>query len=158
MPQAAAPTVESALAPDHIDATLNYIIDDGSEVFTIVAGPGGTDTRSGGTADPRRVTIHNGRPHAKDFVLERHGFRFVCHDTKVEDFYDEDQIRRVYYPEMEALIKSESGAKRVVVFRPHATDRRRRNTRVEEDPRGRPPCSQRLHGMVGPPARARYSP
>ena len=65
MPQAAAPTVESALAPDHIDATLNYIIDDGSEVFTIVAGPGGTDTRSGGTADPRRVTIHNGRPHAR---------------------------------------------------------------------------------------------
>ena len=116
MPQAAAPTVETALAPDHIDATLNDIIDDGSEVFTIVAGPGGTDTRSGGTADPRRVTIHNGRPHAKDFVLERHGFRFVCHDTKVEDFYDEDQIRRVYYPEMEALIKSESGAKRVVVF------------------------------------------
>ena len=86
MPQAAAPTVKSALAPDHIDATLNYIIDDGSEVFTIVAGPGGTDTRSAGTADPRRVTIHNGRPHAKDFVLERHGFRFVCHDTKVEDF------------------------------------------------------------------------
>ena len=26
------------------------------------------------------------------------------------------KIRRVYYPEMEALIKSESGAKRVVVF------------------------------------------
>ena len=40
MPQAAAPTAESALAPDHIDATLNYIIDDGSKVFTIVASPG----------------------------------------------------------------------------------------------------------------------
>ena len=61
MPQAAAPTAESALAPDHIDATLNYIIDDGSKVFTIVASPGGTDTRSGGTADPHRVTMHNGR-------------------------------------------------------------------------------------------------
>src|SRR5262249_38167573 len=46
MPQAAAPTAESALAPDHIDATLNYIIDDGGKVFTIVASPGGTDTRS----------------------------------------------------------------------------------------------------------------
>ena len=65
MPQAAAPTAESALAPDHIDATLNYIIDDGSKVFTIVASPGGTDTRSAGTADPRRVTIHNGRPMRK---------------------------------------------------------------------------------------------
>jgi hypothetical protein len=116
MPQPTAPTAESALAPDYIEATLNYIVDDGSKVFTVVASPGGTDTRSGGTADPRRVTIHNGRPHAENFVLERHGFRFVCHDTKVEDFYAEDQIRRVYYPEMEALIKSESGAKRVVVF------------------------------------------
>jgi hypothetical protein len=116
MPQAAAPTTESALAPDHIEATLNYIVDEGSQVFTVVASPGGTDTRSGGTADPRRVTVQNGRPRAEDFVLERHGFRFVCHHTKVEDFYDEDQIRQVYYPEIEALIKSESGAKRVVVF------------------------------------------
>ena len=30
MPQAEAPTAESALAPDHIEATLNYIVDDGT--------------------------------------------------------------------------------------------------------------------------------
>jgi hypothetical protein len=113
MPEAQ--TAELELAPDHIEATLNYIVDDGTKVFTIVAGPGGTDTRSGGTPDPRRVTIHNGR-QAKDFVLERNGFRFVRHNTRVDDFYNEDEIRRVYYPEMEALIKAESGAKRVVVF------------------------------------------
>jgi hypothetical protein len=100
MPQAAVESAELDVAPDQIEATLNYIVDDGSKVFTIVAGPGGTDTRSGGTPDPRRVTIRNGRPHAKDFVLERHGFRFVRHDTTVKDFYDEDHIRRVYYPEM----------------------------------------------------------
>jgi hypothetical protein len=104
------------LAPDTIEATLNYIVDDGSKVFTIVASPGGSDTRSGGTPDPRRVTIHNGRRFAKDFTLERNGFRFVPHDTKVADFYDEAEIKRVYYPEMEALIKAQSGAKRVVVF------------------------------------------
>ncbi|HEX2387140.1 MAG TPA: CmcJ/NvfI family oxidoreductase, partial [Candidatus Binatia bacterium] len=40
----------------------------------------------------------------------------VRHDTKVADFFDEDEIRRVYYPEMEALVKAESGASRVVVF------------------------------------------
>ena len=116
MPQAAAESAELELAPDQIEATLNYIVDDGSEVFTIVASPGGSDTRSGGSPDPHRVTIHNGRPHARDFVLERHGFHFVGHDTKVKEFYDEDEIRRVYYPEMEALIKAETGAKRVVVF------------------------------------------
>jgi hypothetical protein len=107
---------ELDVAPDTIEATLNYIVDDGSKVFTITAGPGGSDVRSGGTPDPRTVVMHNGRPHAKDFALERDGFRFVRHDTKVKDFYDEAEIRRVYYPEMEALIKAESGAKRVVVF------------------------------------------
>jgi hypothetical protein len=109
-------TAELEAAPDTIEATLNYIVSDGSKIFTVTAGPGGQDVRSGGTQDPRRVTIHNGRPHAREFILERNGFCFVPHDTKVADFYDEDEIRRVYYPEMEALIKAESGAKRVVVF------------------------------------------
>jgi len=112
MSQAAELDVE----PDTIEATLNYIVDDGSKVFTIVAAPGGSDTRSGGTPDPHRVAIHNGRPLAERFALERNGFRFVRHDTKVKDFYDEDEIARVYYPEMVELIKAESGAKRVVVF------------------------------------------
>jgi hypothetical protein len=111
-----AQTAELDVAPDTIEATLNYIVNDGTKVFTITAGPGGQDTRSGGTPDPRRMVVHNGRPHAKEFALERNGFHFVRHDTKVADFYDEAEIRRVYYPEMEALIKAESGAKRVVVF------------------------------------------
>ena len=50
-----AQTAELDVAPDTIEATLNYIVDDGSKVFTIVAAPGGSDTRSGGTPDPRRV-------------------------------------------------------------------------------------------------------
>jgi hypothetical protein len=107
---------EKDTEPSTMEATLNYIVDDGSKVFTIVAGPGGSDTRSGGTPDPRRVTLHNGRTQGKDFELERNGFRFVRHDTKMADFYDEEEIRRTYYPEMEALIKAQSGAKRVVVF------------------------------------------
>jgi len=109
-------SAQAAQDPATIEATLNYIVDDGSKVFTIVASPGGRDGRYGGTPDPRRVIIHNGRPHADEFALDRHGFRFLRHDTKVKDFYDENEIRQVYYPEMVALIKAESGAKRVVVF------------------------------------------
>ena len=111
-----ADTAELDVAPDTIEATVQYIINDGSKVFTIVASPGSRDTRSGAKPDPRRVTIHNGRPHTSEFELEREGFCFIRHDTKMSDFYDEDEIRRVYYPEMEALIKAESGAKRVHVF------------------------------------------
>ena len=107
---------EVEAAPDTIEATVNYIVDDGTKLFTYTGGPGSTDKRSGGTRDPHQVTLHNGRPHADGFVLERNGFRFVRHDTKMHDFYDEAEIRRVYYPEMQALIKAEIGAKRVVVF------------------------------------------
>jgi hypothetical protein len=116
MAQTMAQTAELDVAPDTIEATLNYIVDDGSKLFTIVATPGGGDTRSGGTPDPRRMVIHNGRPHTNEFALDRNGFRFVRHETKVADFYDENEIKRVYYPEMVELIKAESGAKRVVVF------------------------------------------
>jgi hypothetical protein len=109
--------LEQRSAPETIEATLNYIVDNGEKLFTATGEAGSLDVRSGGGAlDPRRVAIHDGRPHAGDFVLERNGFRFVRHDTKVVDFFDENEVRRVYYPEMEALVKAESGATRVVVF------------------------------------------
>ena len=103
--------------PETIEATLNYFVNTGATPVTVVGAPGATDLRSGGgESDPRQVLLHNGRPYADRFALERDGFRFVHHGTKVTDFYDEDEIRRVYYPEMEALVKAESAAKRVVVF------------------------------------------
>src|SRR5207248_1019462 len=102
--------------PDTIEATLHYVADTGEQIFTQTAAPGGIDLRSGGTQDPRRVSIHNGRLDAERFVLDRTGFRFVRHDTKVRDFFNEAEVRATYYPEMEALVKAESGASRVLVF------------------------------------------
>ena len=84
---------------------------------TVVGAPGGSDQRiGGGTPEPHRVVFRNGRLETDHFALERNGFRFVRHDTKVVDFFDEDEVRRVYYPEMQALVKAESGAARVEVF------------------------------------------
>lgn len=107
---------EQDVAPDVIEASINYLLRDGDSPFTYTGGPGSTELRSGGTLDPHAVQIRNGRLAADRFTLERDGFRFVRHPTKVESFFDEAEVRRVYYPEMEALIKAESGAKRVVVF------------------------------------------
>jgi hypothetical protein len=105
-----ATTVES------IQATVNYIVNNGTKLFTYTGEPGSNDRRNGGETDTRQVVMHNGRPIADQLVLDRDGFRFVPHDTKVKDFFDEDEIRQTYYPEMEELIKAESGASRVVVF------------------------------------------
>src|SRR3954469_18026285 len=102
-------------APDAIEATLDYLLDSGVMPSTTTARAGEKDVRTG-TADPRRLRIGNGRRDADGFELDREGFRFVRHDTKVADFFDAAQVRGVYYPEMEALVRAETGAARVVVF------------------------------------------
>jgi hypothetical protein len=100
-----------------LDATLNYFIDTKTMPVSLVGAPGESDKRvGGGESEPHRVSLRNGRHHTDEFALERNGFRFVPHHSRVADFYDEGEIRRVYYPEMEALIKAEAGVKRVVVF------------------------------------------
>src|ERR1051326_1689319 len=111
-----AQVLEAETAPASVEATLNYIANTGEKIFTQTGGPGSTDVRAGGTPDPRRIVIRNGRLEAQDFARDRHGFRFVPHDTRVGNFFDEAEVRRIYYPEMEALVKAESGASRVLVF------------------------------------------
>jgi hypothetical protein len=106
--------MDTLVEQDTIEATVNYLLDTGVMPSVYSGGPGSTVVRNASTNDPRRVVMHTGR--GKDFVLDRDGFRFRRHDTKVADFFQEDEIRRVYYPEMEALVKGETGCSRVVVF------------------------------------------
>jgi hypothetical protein len=107
-------TAEADTPVRAIEATLEYYLDTGEQPFTYTGGPGSLDVRTGGGRDPRTVTLHNGR--IERFTLERNGFRFVDHETKVVDFFDEAEVRGRYYAEMEALVKAETGASRVVVF------------------------------------------
>jgi hypothetical protein len=109
-------TAEQTTEPETLLVTLNYMSPDGEAPFTYTGGPGSTEVRSGGKLEPHRVVLQNGRLYTRHFALDGAGFRFVPHDTKMADFFDEAEIRRVYYPEMEALVKAESGASRVVVF------------------------------------------
>jgi hypothetical protein len=107
---------EQDLAPDTIEASVNYLLDTGETPYTFTGGPGSTDVRSNQTPDARVVTMHNGRALADRFTLDGDGFRFIRDDTRMHDFFDEAEVRGTYYAEMEALIKAETGAARVVVF------------------------------------------
>jgi hypothetical protein len=107
---------EAETAVGSIEATVNYYLDTGEQPFTYTGGPGALDVRNGGGQNPRQVVLRDGRTEAKDFTLDRNGFRFVTHDTQVSDFFDPAEIAATYYPEMVALVKAQSGARRVVVF------------------------------------------
>jgi hypothetical protein len=62
------------------------------------------------------VTIADMRPFADVLSLDREGFELHHHETAVGDLYDDDAIHDVYYPEAEALLRSLTGASRVVIF------------------------------------------
>lgn len=101
---------------DSIKAFLNYLVDTGEKPVTHTTKPGTTPEQRTGKYEQRTVTIQDGRPLIDQFSLEREGFVFVNHETKVKDFYNEEEVRSVYYPEMEQLVKDLSGASRVLIF------------------------------------------
>ncbi len=62
------------------------------------------------------VAISDMREIAETLSVDHEGFDLLNHRTAVEDLYDDDAIRQVYYPEIEALLRRRFGAGRVVVF------------------------------------------
>ncbi len=72
------------------------------------------------------IAVESLRPFAQEMSLERDGVVLLEQPTLVRDLYDEEAVTRTYYPETEALVKAQTGARRVVIF-----DHTRR---VEGDP------------------------
>ena len=102
--------------PDFVEAELNYIVDDGQPSIRYIDWPEEEHKAHLPTYEPHRMRIYNGRTADEPFELQKQGFILVMSPTAVKDFYDEDEVRSVYYPEVESLIRAESGAARVVVF------------------------------------------
>ena len=107
---------ETALESGAIMAGLTYAVDTGEKPVNETFGPNNIRRRSTGAHEQRLVRIRDGRPLAGEFCLDRNGFEFVAHPTRVLDFFDPEELKTVYYPEVEALVKAVSGASRVVVF------------------------------------------
>jgi hypothetical protein len=66
--------------------------------------------------EPHRLAVRDMRPALASFSLDRHGFAVVQKPSAVRNFADDDEIRRVYYPETEAILKQVTGADRVFIF------------------------------------------
>ena len=99
-----------------VEAGLNYLIRTGEKPVNETGGPDGLMRKTTGTFARHVVAIRNGRPARGSFSLDTSGFAFVDHPTKVRNFFDGDELRSLYYPEMEQLIAEQSGASRVFVF------------------------------------------
>ena len=62
------------------------------------------------------IEVRNGRCCDEEVSLDTTGFELVKHRTAVTDFESDEQIERIYKPEVIALVKSLTGCRRVVLF------------------------------------------
>jgi hypothetical protein len=103
-------------AVDTVAADLHYITPTGERPRTYTFEPPPGVPRSTAVYAPHRMEIRNFRPFAGDVSLDVEGFALVHHRSAMKDFYDEAEIRAVYYPEAEQLLGRLTGGGRVLVF------------------------------------------
>src|SRR5229473_6949028 len=77
--------------------------------------PPGVPARTG-KSEEHWVPIRDARPLVGQLSLDKEGFVLLRHQTAVKNFYDEDEIDSVYYPETERVMAEATGAARVVAF------------------------------------------
>ena len=98
-----------------VEAELNYLgpMVGRPRYYAYETGP---DTRSNLTRDPHQVRIHSLRPIQGELDLDREGFALVEQRSAVRDFWNDEEVREVYYLEAERFIAEKTGADRVFIF------------------------------------------
>jgi hypothetical protein len=67
-------------------------------------------------AGRKPVLIHDARAVLDQLSLEEQGFVLSRHKTAVTNFFDVKEVRAVYYPEIEQLLRETTGAAKAVAF------------------------------------------
>ncbi|KAJ0164712.1 hypothetical protein CTA2_380 [Colletotrichum tanaceti] len=113
-------TTQQQLLPDTarrtVVTTINYYDDpgDGSPPTPIIVG--GQKVTNERKMTPQIMTVTDVAGDEDKFTLDTHGFQYIRHTSAEKDFADEEQVKAVYYPEMEKVYKDITGASRVVIF------------------------------------------
>ena len=107
---------ENIVASSFVTADLNYLAPPLDRPRTYTFEPPSGEPKSNIVPEPHSLAIHDIRPISETVSLDLEGFALVRQKSSVKDFYDEDEIKNVYYPEAERLIKAATGADRVFIF------------------------------------------
>jgi hypothetical protein len=99
-----------------VEAELNYLapIDGKPRTYAFDPPPGQPKTTA--VPEPHQVPIFNGRPIVGSLSLDREGFLLVRNPPTVKDFYDDHEVRSVYYPAAATFLQAHLKADRVCIF------------------------------------------
>ena len=107
---------ETIRALSSVTAELNYLAPLAERPRTYAYDLPAGEPRTNTVPEPHLLPIHDARAINGIVSLDTTGFSLVKHQSRVHNFYDDDEVRTIYYPEAEALLKSFTGAHRVFIF------------------------------------------
>src|SRR5260370_12848947 len=99
-----------------VTAELNYLAPTAGKPRTYAFDPPPGEPKTTALPEPHQLPIFDARLIASGISLDREGFALVRHPTVVKDFYDDKEVRNVYYPAAEAFLKATLKADRVFIF------------------------------------------
>lgn len=145
------PTVSSCVSgdamktremPADIEGELGYILAPKERAYTYMYDPPAGVARENFVYAPRWAPIADARACRTALSIHREGYELRSAETAVTDFRDEQQIREIYYPEIQALVRNVTGAREVHVF----------DHQVRKREAGRPALTFGRHGDGKSPA------
>src|SRR3984893_12304278 len=99
-----------------VTAELNYLAPTLGKPRTYAFDPPPGEPKTTALPEPHQVPIFDARSIGENISLDREGFALVRHPTRVRNFYDDKEVRDVYYPAAEAFLKATLKADRVFIF------------------------------------------
>jgi hypothetical protein len=115
--QVQAPVVAYApITAEGVTAAITHAVKSDSKPYMHTAAFTGGAPQYFGEQIAPTVVIANARPFAGALSLDHEGVAFRNNVSAVRDFHDDAEVERVYYPEIVAFLKAETGAREVLIF------------------------------------------
>ena len=99
-----------------IQGKITFAVDTGEKPKTYPEKPFDDPSQRTGKYEERTITLHDARPIADELSIDVQGYELTSFSSKTKDFYDEDELKRVFYPECIEIVKNYLGCDEVVVI------------------------------------------
>lgn len=101
---------------DQLNALFTYVSDQVADPAIYNYRPDPDDPDRSPVNEVHQMPVTDARRHRNGLSLDREGLEIVNISSGTDNYYDDGEIRRTYYPEVARLVQQSTGASRVHIF------------------------------------------
>ena len=99
-----------------LNVTVNYLSSDSPTPVVYLTKPPPGAQRDSTEIHRHQIRMNDARESQEELSLDLQGFELAIHETRANNLWNPDEVRDIYYPEVEALVAQSTGAEKVLAF------------------------------------------